>query len=195
MEDPNEPEEPHWIQLGTSEVRHYEEEPLINIPDTLDQYGILDRVENGERDSDPKERYAHWAYEETNEWILIANQELRGIPREGIYYNGNKRYKIRQKGRIRIPNMLFSTVESIEASKNTTDQVVPEGVQMQEGEKRYFMTWSEWLNNDPKPAVLMRWDQLPYHGPDKTDGLGGGGGPRFGASSGDLPEPDIGLSN
>ncbi|WP_123538168.1 hypothetical protein [Halosimplex salinum] len=208
LSDPSRPDEPHWIPLGVNEVRINDGGGMISIPKELIDAGILQENKLG----DSTEHYGYWSYERENGWILLGNEALTNnenrvtdIASDGGVYETDdtdgdfkfaKRYKLRQDGRLQIPDRFFSPVADIESAQDTTEQVVPEQAAMTEGEQRFFMTWSEWLKSDPKVAVLFRMDHLPFKSPDQVPGTGGTTpGPRFGGGDGTFEEPDIGLSN
>jgi len=208
LSDPSRPDEPHWIPLGVNEVRVDDGNGKITIPNDLIDAEILQKDDRGQE----TRHYGHWSYERENGWVLLGNQALTNSKNRaadvasdgGVYeadetdgdFKSAERYKLRQDGRLQIPDRFFSPVSDIEAAQDTTDQVVPEQAAMTEGEQRFFMTWSEWLHSDPKVAVLFRMDRLPFKSPDQLPGTGGETpGPRFGGGEGTLEEPDIGLSN
>lgn len=202
LSDPNRPDEPHWIPLGTNAVR-VGDNPLISIPDSVSDGGIL------ASDSNSASGYrGYWSYERENGWILLGNQELtnsrnRNAEPSDTYvadenegdFKPSKDYALRMDGSMQIPDMFFSSVENVEETLDTPEQVVPEQARIKDGELRYFMTWSEWLHSDPKVAVLFRMDRLPFVEPDEIPGSGGNTpGPQFGDEGVKLDPPDIGLS-
>lgn len=201
LSDPNRPDEPHWIPLGTNAVRAGDN-PLISIPESVSNGGILA--------SDPRAASGHrgyWSYERENGWILLSNQALTNSRNRSVNdtyvvdetegdFKSADDYALRLDGSMQIPDMFFSTVEDVQDVLDTTEQVVPEQARMKDGEIRYFMTWSEWLHSDPKVAVLFRMDRLPFVEPDNIPGSGGNTtGPQFGDEAAGLEPPDIGLSN
>lgn len=205
LSDPNRPDEPHWIPLGTNAVR-MGDNPLISVPESVTNGGIL------ASDSSMASGYrGYWSYERENGWILLGNQKLQNSrnrveeQRDADTYFANESegdfkfadsYALRMDGSIQIPGMFFSSVDEVEELFETTKQVVPKQARMKVGEIRYFMTWSEWLHSDPKVAVLFRMDRLPFVDPDQIPGSGGNTpGPKFGDEAVELDPPGIGLSN
>lgn len=206
--DPNQPDEPHWIPLGVNEVRKFEEETVISIPKKLREFDIL-----SEEERDDQESYlGYWSYERENGWIILGNQKLKNtrnriqesITEENQYRadetEGDFKYvdnhKLRKSNQLKIPEPFLKPVADIEDTFEDTSIEVPEQARIQPGELRYFMVWSEWLESDPKVAVLFTMDDLPFKDPDTITGLGGNSpGPQFGTDGESLEPPEIGLTN
>lgn len=164
-----------WKNLGSNAVRENAER-TISVPNP-----VVELVFEGPNEED--DGYAHWAFEENHGWIILSDQELEGEFEE---IDRVKRYKLRNDGRVRVPDRFFRPEDQVD---DPLEQDVPPKVAMEPSEQRFFFTWTGWEKQGPNAVILITLDDLDFSSPSELGGLGGDSGPRFGGGSIDLPEP------